>query len=165
MVGTAPTDGEYSIARLVKRAPALAASSAHAVLEGRVTVLLRRHLVRLVLEHLQSPDHLRARVTRVDDVVNEAACSGHIRVGELLLVLLDELLAELVRVLRLGQLSAGGGVDGRCRGRETGLRARVGAVDDARGGGMPPLAGLPWDELSHVLLERSRDELVCKYAD
>src|SRR5438874_12785192 len=64
-----------------------------APLQRNVPVLTLRPGLTLGLERLQRADDLRARLVRDDNVVDVAALRRHIGVGEVRLVVVDQLLA------------------------------------------------------------------------
>src|SRR5260221_247932 len=67
--------------------------------EGDVAVLLRRKRLALVSEHPERPDQPRARLLRLDHVVQVSEPRGDVGIRELLVVLLDQSRARLGRVL------------------------------------------------------------------
>src|SRR3954453_13218113 len=73
-------------------------------LERDVPVLALRSLDPLGLEGAQRADQLRARLVRLDHVVDVAALGRRVRVGEVSLVVVDQLGAALVRSGGLGQV-------------------------------------------------------------
>ncbi len=60
----------------------------------------------LLLEQVQRADERRPRVLRFDDVVQEAAFRRDVGVGELFLVVVDQLLGLLRGILGGGDLAA-----------------------------------------------------------
>ena len=60
----------------------------------------------LVFEHLQPPDQLAAGLARRDHVVDVAVLGGHVGVGKLLAIRVDESRFGGFRVFGLGQLLA-----------------------------------------------------------
>src|SRR5687767_4779574 len=69
------------------------AAAGRGPLQRDVAVLALGELLALRAEHLEAGDELDAGLGGVDDVVDEAALGGDVGVGELLGVLVDQLLA------------------------------------------------------------------------
>ena len=80
-----------------------------------VTMFLRRTRLSLVLQHLQTTTDQRPSFPWEDDLVDVSESSSHVRIRELLSVLLHELLAFLLLVLCCFDLLAKNDVDGPAR--------------------------------------------------
>ena len=68
-------------------------------LQRNIAVLLRRILVALVLENLQGIDQARTGVARLNDIVDESAAGGDIRIGEGLAILIRQFFLARDRIL------------------------------------------------------------------
>src|ERR1044072_8361586 len=99
------------------------------MLERDVAVLLRRVRVALVLQEFERAYEFRARLRRLDDLVNEAALGCDVRVGELLLELGDACAARGLHVGSLRKLAPVEDADRAFRAPHGDLGGRPGKVN------------------------------------
>src|SRR5262249_12131193 len=106
----------------------VAAGFARPGLERDVAMLLLRQRLAFGRHALERRDQLRAGVARLDDVVQVAERRGHVGVGELRVVLVDELAAYRLRVGGAFHLFAIEDVDGAVGAHHRDLGRRPGDV-------------------------------------
>lgn len=87
-----------------------------------VTMFLRRTRLSLVLQHLQTTTDQRPSFPWEDDLVNISEFCSNVRIREFLAILLEELLALFLLVLRSLNLFAKDDVDGSIRTHHCALR-------------------------------------------
>src|SRR5215216_6223190 len=141
------------------------------LVEGRsskwdVSVLAGRPVGALCADHLEGLYQVGTRLPRIYDVVYEAHLGGDHRVVELLFVVLDELLAFRIRVLRLRDLAPEDDTNGGGRAHYRDLTGRprdVNVGPDVLGAHdvVGPAVSLPRDDrhLGHRGLRESIEQL------